>query len=78
MLHTVVIVCHWLSSLLGIIILFRGNVSIYRGADKSVARPNWKNNWKVGIFCPTRRSLLLRVPGWTDNLLNFFWVACKS
>ena len=37
-----------------------------------------KNNWKVAIFRPTRMSLLPRRPGWTDNLLNFFWVACKS
>ena len=39
---------------------------------------DWKNNWKVAIFRPTRRPLLPRRPGWTDNLLNFFWVACKS
>ena len=38
----------------------------------------WKNNWKVAIFLPTRRWLLPRRPSWTDNLLNFFWVACKS
>ena len=37
-----------------------------------------KNNWKVAIFHLTWRSLLLWRPGWTDNLLNFFWVACKS
>ena len=37
-----------------------------------------KNNWKVAIFRPTRRSLLPRRPGWTDNILNIFWVACKS
>jgi len=34
-----------------------------------------KNNWKVTIFRPTRRSLLPQRPGWTDN---FFWVAWKS
>ena len=33
---------------------------------------DWKNNWKVTIFRPTRRSLLPRRPGCTDNLLNFF------
>ena len=33
---------------------------------------DWKNNWKVAIFRPTRRSLLPRRRGWTDNLLNFF------
>ena len=40
--------------------------------------PGLKNNWKVEIFLPTRRSLLLCRPGWTDDVLNFFWVACKS
>ena len=39
---------------------------------------DWKNNWKVAIFRPTWRSLLLWRPGWMDNLLNFFWVACRS
>jgi hypothetical protein len=48
----------------------------YRGAGKSLVRPDWKKNWKVAIFRPTRRSLLPRRPGWTDNLLNFFeWLA---
>ena len=37
-----------------------------------------KNNWKFTIFRLTWRSLLPWRPGWTDNLLNFFWVACKS
>jgi len=44
----------------------------YRGADKSLARPDWQNNWKVAIFRPTRRSLLPRRPGWTDNFMNLF------
>ena len=48
------------------------NLALYRGADKSLARPDWKNNWKVPIFRPTRRSLLPRRPGWTDNGLDFF------
>ena len=43
----------------------------YWGADKSLARPNWKNNWKVAIFRPTRRSWLSRRSGWMDKLLNF-------
>jgi hypothetical protein len=38
---------------------------------------DWKYNWKVTIFHPVQRSLLLQRPGWTDNLMNFFWVACK-
>ena len=47
-------------------------VAYTRGVDNSLAQPDWKNNWKVAIFRPTRRSLLPRRPGWTDNLLNFF------
>jgi len=39
---------------------------------------DWKNNWKFAIFRATRRSLLPRRPGWTDNILIFFWVAYKS
>jgi len=46
--------------------------NIYRGADKFLARPGWKNNWKVAIFRPTRRSLLPWRPGWMDKLRNFF------
>jgi len=37
-----------------------------------------KNNWKVTIFHPTQRSSQLRRPGWPENLLIFFWGACKS
>jgi len=32
-----------------------------------------KNNWKVTIFRPKRRSLLARIPGWMDNYLIFFF-----
>ena len=39
--------------------------------------PGLKQQLK-GHHFSTRRSLLPRRPGWTDNLLNFFWVACKS
>jgi len=31
-----------------------------------------KNRWKVNIFRPTRRSLLPRRRGWTNNVLNVF------
>ena len=34
---------------------------------------DWKNNWKVVIFRPTRRSFLPRRLGCTDNFLNFFF-----
>ena len=38
---------------------------------------DWKNNWKFAILRPTLRSLLPRRPGWTDNVLIFFfeWLA---
>jgi len=39
---------------------------------------DWKNNWNVATFGPTRRSLLPRRPVWTAKFLNFFCVACKS
>ena len=36
----------------------------------------WRNNWKVAICRPIRRSLLPRRPGWTDKFLIFFeWFA---
>ena len=41
------------------------------GADKSLAQPDWKKQLKFAVFRPTRRSLLPRRPGWTDNLLKF-------
>ena len=33
---------------------------------------DWKNNWQVTIFYPTRRSLLPARPGWTDKFPGFF------
>jgi hypothetical protein len=33
---------------------------------------DWKNNCKVTIFRPTRKSLLPRRPDWMDNLLIIF------
>jgi len=53
------------------------NINNYRGADKSLARPNWKSNWKVAIFRLMQRSLLPQRPGWRYNLLNYFLVACR-
>ena len=47
--------------------------NLLRGADKSLTRPDWKNNWKVAIFRPTRRSLLPWRPGWMDKGLIFFF-----
>jgi len=62
-----------------IVILFIcAAINLHKGADKSLARLDWRNNWNIAIFYPTRRSLLPRRPGWTDNILNCFWVACES
>ena len=36
-----------------------------------------KNIWKFAIFRPTRRSLLSRRPGWTDNFLNFLLIGLQ-
>ena len=62
----------YLLALPGIKISFLGGT--YRGTDKSLARPDWKNKWKIATFRPTG-SLLPRRPGWTDNLLNFFFLS---
>ena len=40
--------------------------------------PELKKQLKAAIFHLMRRSLLPRRSGWTDNLLNFLRVACKS
>ena len=47
-------------------------MGLYRGADKSLAWADWKNNWNVAIFRPTRRSLLPRRPGWKSSQKIFF------
>ena len=51
---------------------------LYRDADKSLARLEWKKNWNVAIFLPTRRSLLPRRPGWTDKLRIFFFMGLQK
>jgi len=46
----------------------------YRSCPVGLLLVLWteKNNWKFAIFRPTRRLLLPRRPGWTDNFLIFF------
>ena len=44
----------------------------FRGADKSLARPDWKNNCKVTIFLSDPEVIAPGRPGWVDNLLVFF------
>jgi hypothetical protein len=41
---------------------------------KVICSLDWKSKWKVATFRPTRKSLLLRTPGWMDKFLIFFWV----
>jgi len=60
---------------------FLDNLPYYRDLDPSDYHlfPGLKKQMEVlSIFRPTRRSLLPRRPGCTDNLLNYFWVACKN
>jgi hypothetical protein len=38
---------------------------------------DWKSNWKVAIFRPSRRSLLPRRLVWTDNFLIFLSASYK-
>ena len=37
-----------------------------------------KNIWNFPILRPKRWSLLPLGPGWAINILNFYWVVCKS
>ena len=46
--------------------------SIYRGADKSLARPDWKNNWKVAIFRP---EVIAATETWLDGQLSDFFLS---
>jgi len=39
---------------------------------------DWKINWMFAIFRPTRRSLLPRRPGWTDNFIIFFFSGLQT
>ena len=55
--------------------------STYRGADKSLARPDWKKNWKVATFRPTWRSLLpveTSLDGQISELQNLEFGRCSS
>jgi len=60
------------------VITQKNTVLIYRGADKSLAWPDWKNFWEVAIFRLTWRSLLPRRPVGRTTFWIFFWVSCKS
>ena len=46
------------------------------GADKSLARPDWKNNWKVAIF-RSDAEVVAAAETWLDGQPSEFWVACK-
>ena len=48
----------------------------YRGADKSLARPDWKNNWKVAIFVQRGGHCCCGDPvGQTTFWIFFEWLA---
>ena len=38
----------------------------YRGADKSLAPPEWKNNWNLVIFRPTLK-VIAATETWLDG-----------
>ena len=49
--------------------------NIYKGADKSLARPGWKNNWKVAIFS-SDTEIIAAAEIWLDRQnLNFFFLS---
>ena len=51
---------------------------LYRGADKSLARPDWKKQLE-GHHCRSDAEVIAAAETWLGgNLLNCFWVACKS
>ena len=45
---------------------------MYRGADKSLARPDWRNNWKVRIFCP---EVIAAAETWLDGQSSEFFLS---
>jgi len=51
---------------------------MYRGADKSLALPNWKKQLKSRHFSSDAEVIAAEDTILKDNLLNCFWVACKS
>ena len=46
---------------------------LYRGADKSLARPDWKNNWNVAIFRPTREVIAAAETCLDGQPSELFW-----
>jgi len=50
----------------------------YRGADKSLARPDLKKQLK-GRHFSSDAELSAAAETWLDNLMNyFFWVVCRN
>ena len=54
------------------------NSYIYKGADKSLARPDWKKQLKSRHFS-SDVEVIAAAETWLDGQTSeFFWVACKS
>ena len=57
-----------------------GIIQQYRGADKSLARPDWKQKLK-GLHFSSDAGVITAAETWLDGQPSeffFFWVACKS
>jgi len=53
-------------------------LALYRGADKSLARPDWKKLLK-GRHFSSDAQVIAAAETWSDGQSSeFFWVACKS
>ena len=53
-------------------------MSMYRGADKSLARPDWKKQLK-GRHFSSDSEVIAAAETWLDGKASeFFGVACKS
>ena len=46
----------------------------YRGADKSLARPDWKNNWKVANFS-FNAEVIAAAETWLDRQPSEFFLS---
>ena len=45
---------------------------LHRGADKSLAQPEWKNNWKVAIFL-SDVEIIAAAENWLDGQPSEFF-----
>ena len=51
---------------------------LYRGADKSLARPDWKKQLKIHQYSSDTEVIAAAETCLEGRLSEFFWVICKS